>query len=94
MPIEEASPLTEYETLALRISLLEGSTKEQFDALRAEVREGNANVAELVELFKGAKQVVAFASTAGAITIKFSAFILAISAMIAVIKVWLIGGKP
>ena len=105
---DEGEPGTEFQSLSDRIFMLENQF-EEFNATRivllqelydridhgiaqnAEMLQQNA---EMLHLFKEAKQVVSFVRVAGLISMKFSAFIVAIAAAIAAVKVFIFGGPP
>ena len=90
--------MTEYELVSLRCHLIEnqlGDVKLLFQQSINDGREREKLLLEIIELFKASKNVVTFAATIGRITIKVSAFIVAIGAMILTIRGLFSGGtKP
>lgn len=88
----ETKPLSEYETLSLRLHLHECKVQEQFDKLHTKMNTSNASLDELVSLFKGAKTLYSLAGSAGKLTIKFSAFVVALGALVAMGKYLIFGG--
>ena len=83
-------PSTEYQSLSDQFASLEL----EVSGVREEMRAQTAVMGDLLEAWQGAKSLVGAVKVAGAITIKFSAFVLAVSAMVAAVKLWIIGGKP
>jgi hypothetical protein len=79
-------PLSEYQTLALSIHLVNGKV----DELAEEIRVSNAQTAEMLELFKGAKATVAFVRGAGKFTIGFSLFGGAVASLYMLAKLFIL----
>lgn len=83
---------TEYQSLSIRVDLLERQAERQFAVLSAqnavilaETRKITVATLDILESWDGAKTVVSFAKTSGKITVAFAAFLTALAATWAII---------